>query len=100
VGAAQGLRLRSTIAEHVCLCPGVFANAGLPNELRNESFLTEGLIAEFPQVVYFSIINTDKQESFRRQQIVRKIESWIHHIQPLRVEAAIGFHVGAKLFSL
>lgn len=53
-----------------------------------EILLSEDLIAGFSQVCKLIVIYADEDDSAFTKQIRCKLESWIHHVQPVRVKAA------------
>ena len=43
------------------------------------------------------VVDTDEYHSISSEQISRKLKPWIHHVEPVSVEAAGGFGVGGNL---
>jgi hypothetical protein len=57
----------------------------------NEIFFTEDFGADLLQAIDFIVIDTNEERAIATQQISRQSKAWIHHVQPISVEAAGGF---------
>ena len=71
----------------------------MPNDVGNEVFFSEHLVHYRPQIVNLMVVDGHEDCAILPQQIPRQIQPWIHHVQPLRVEPAIGFGIRAELFA-
>ena len=72
----------------------------LPNTACNKAFLPKDFIHQHTKVMNFMVVNTNEDNTIFPQQISREIQSRIHHVQPLGVEAAICFGIRAELLPL
>jgi hypothetical protein len=72
----------------------------LPSNLSNKVSFTKYLDKNFGNIEYFIIINTHKNYPILTEQITCQLEACVHHIQPVRVEAAVRFGVGHQAPSL
>lgn len=71
----------------------------LPHQLCYEIFISEYFIHHLPEVIYFIIINTHKNDAVLAQQLSRQQQAWIHHVQPVGVKAPAGFGIGCQWLS-
>src|SRR5713101_5826547 len=71
-----------------------------PDERRDKTFLAKNLVQQHTKRHDFTIVDAREHDPLVSKQITGKIESRVHHVQPLRMEAAAGFRVGAELPAL
>ena len=69
----------------------------IPYELRAKVFFAENLCKHSTQVVYLVIVDAGQNKTVLAHQIPCQLEPRIHHVEPVGVEAAGGFGVGADL---
>src|SRR5579875_1002425 len=63
---------------------------------RYEIFLAEYLTTNTTEVFQLVVIYANEENAIITQQVATQVESRVHHVQPLRMEAALSVRVGAE----
>src|SRR5690242_16525843 len=76
---------------------GIVFEGAFPDHLSDEILFSENLVTYLFQIGYLVVVDTYEDCAILLQQVLAEIESWEHHIQPARVEAARRVRIRGKL---